>query len=518
MPKLDNFFSNTKSEKIEQILTKKMHPQLISIKNLEESKLQYRDIPQEDVEKLADLIELDGEVLQPLLVRKAGADTYEILAGHKRYRACKYLSEVRKLEQFSMIPCYVKSMTDAQAEFAVYSTNGYNRKTDYEIMREVEGMSRLLKENPELFPEAASGRLVEKLAKIMNLSKTTVQEYKTIANNLSDEAMDKFKNNEITKESAKTLAGLSSEEQQQVMSTGVTETKDIKEAVKTLRNPSMSEIKSAFKAMYTSTFYPGHVVRNYSSLEECFKEEEGRSHSGHAEYRLNYNCSLRGIKINNRKEITWHEFVMAATEMGLYNPDDVYNKPSDAEIKLAYNSLTANADIKKHTSAKLLENYMNDTYRHQEYLSSTLSYRCSYRGITINHKEEITWHEFVMAAIRMDLYTFESNDNKETDDEQLPGQDDIYNHPEYLPDDKADSSSSNEAYSEENNTNNENSCRNVTDSVTDHEDESKKVCCIQNSDRITGIKKIGNCPYCNAPLIYISNKNFCGKCGKKITW
>ena len=81
-----------------------MHPQLISIKNLEESKLQYRDIPQEDVEKLADLIELDGEVLQPLLVRKAGADTYEILAGHKRYRACKYLSEVRKLEQFSMIP------------------------------------------------------------------------------------------------------------------------------------------------------------------------------------------------------------------------------------------------------------------------------------------------------------------------------------------------------------------------------------------------------------------------------
>ena len=103
-------------------------------------------------------------------------------------------------------------MTDAQAEFAVYSTNGYNGKTDYEIMREVEGMSRLLKENPELFPEAASGRLVEKLAKIMNLSKTTVQEYKTIANNLSDEAMDKFKNNEITKESAKTLAGLSSEE------------------------------------------------------------------------------------------------------------------------------------------------------------------------------------------------------------------------------------------------------------------------------------------------------------------
>ena len=405
-----------------------MHPQLISIKNLEESKLQYRDIPQEDVEKLADLIELDGEVLQPLLVRKAGADTYEILAGHKRYRACKYLSEVRKLEQFSMIPCYVKSMTDAQAEFAVYSTNGYNRKTDYEIMREVEGMSRLLKENPELFPEAASGRLVEKLAKIMNLSKTTVQEYKTIANNLSDEAMDKFKNNEITKESAKTLAGLSSEEQQQVIATGVTETKDIKEAAKTIRNPSMSEIKSAFNAMYKSALYPGFVVRNYSSLEECFKEKEGRSHSGHAEYRLNYECSLRGIKINNRKEITWHEFVMA--------------------------------------------------------------------------------------AIRMNLYTFESNDNKETDDEQLPGQDDIYNHPEYLPDNI-------KSYSNEDNrqkAGNENVTDSVTNTYTAEQPEENVVRHIKETKYLAGAEKIGNCTYCNSPLTFISNQKFCGSCGKGVVW
>ena len=85
MPKLNNFFDKT--ETVEKILTKKMHPQLVSINKLEESKLQYRDIPQEDVEKLADLIELDGEVLQPLLVRKAGGDTYEILAGSQKIQS-----------------------------------------------------------------------------------------------------------------------------------------------------------------------------------------------------------------------------------------------------------------------------------------------------------------------------------------------------------------------------------------------------------------------------------------------
>lgn len=42
MPKLDNFFSNTKSEKIEQILTKKMHPQLISIKNIVVESVTFR--------------------------------------------------------------------------------------------------------------------------------------------------------------------------------------------------------------------------------------------------------------------------------------------------------------------------------------------------------------------------------------------------------------------------------------------------------------------------------------------
>lgn len=315
MPKLNNFFD--KSETVEKILTKKMHPQLVSIKKLEESKLQYRDIPQEDVEKLADLIELDGEVLQPLLVRKAGGDTYEILAGHKRYRACRYLAE-KGLEQFSMIPCYVKVMSDAQAEFAVYSTNGYNRKTDYEIMREVEGMSRLLKENPELFPEAASGRLVEKLASIMNMSKTVVQEYKTIANNLSESAMEKFKKDEITKESAKTLATLNNEEQVKVLSTGAVKTNEIKQAVAELKEPSNKDIELAYhhitSGLNMKKYIPGSVFENY------LKDRCGRTHEYYGGTGLSFDCSLRGIAINRRKEITWHDFVNRAERLGLYKP------------------------------------------------------------------------------------------------------------------------------------------------------------------------------------------------------
>ena len=232
MPKLDNFFNQTKNPGIEKNGTKKMHPQNINYKKLQESSYQYRHFEPGDVEKLADLIQTDGEVLQPLLVRKSGGDTYEILAGHKRHAACKYLVEQRKLDKFAFIPCYIKDMTDAQAEFAVYSTNGYNKKSDYEIMTEIQGMERLLKEHPEEFPDAPAGRMAERLAAIMEKSKTTIQEYLTISKKLGASGMEKFKTGEISKDSAKVLSSVPEEKQDEIITKGITKAKEIKQYIK----------------------------------------------------------------------------------------------------------------------------------------------------------------------------------------------------------------------------------------------------------------------------------------------
>ena len=176
MPIMNDVFFENKPKSVAP-LGKKMRTQAISYTKLEESALQYRNIPKEDVMKLADLIMLDGEVLQPLLVRKNGGDTYEILAGHKRYLACKYIVEELNDDTYSMLPCYVKDLSDARAEFAVYSTNGYSTKSQFQIMKEIEGMKRLLEEHPEEFVSTAKGRLVEKIAKEMGLSRSTVSEY-----------------------------------------------------------------------------------------------------------------------------------------------------------------------------------------------------------------------------------------------------------------------------------------------------------------------------------------------------
>lgn len=57
-----------------------------------------------DIEKLADSIEQLG-LLQPLLVKKLANETYEIVAGHRRYNAIKKLISEGRLEQSYEVLC-----------------------------------------------------------------------------------------------------------------------------------------------------------------------------------------------------------------------------------------------------------------------------------------------------------------------------------------------------------------------------------------------------------------------------
>ena len=173
MANFETIFNSEKPEK-KTPGQKTIKPMNIHYSKLLRSHYQYREFEEESVQKLAELILADGEILQPLLVRKAGPDSYEIIAGHKRAAAITYIVEKLGLSAYAMIPCYVNNMDDVKAEFAVYSTNGYEDKTPYEQMREIEGMIRLLKEHPEKFRELGKGRLVERLSKVLNISRKII--------------------------------------------------------------------------------------------------------------------------------------------------------------------------------------------------------------------------------------------------------------------------------------------------------------------------------------------------------
>ena len=205
---------------------------------LKSSPYQYRDKYltqaqiQDNVEKLAFDVKVDGKIRQPCIVRYTKPrkeNEYELVVGHNRKRVAKYLTEVEHLEGYRLVPCIILDLTDAQAEYLCNSSNNMRPKTDYEIMHELETKMRLLKDSPEDFPKLQGpGRMVEKLAQEMYLSKSTAGEYLQISKNLSENAMESFRHGELNKSAAVSMASLTHEEQDKLIGAGVTKQKDIK--------------------------------------------------------------------------------------------------------------------------------------------------------------------------------------------------------------------------------------------------------------------------------------------------
>ena len=176
-------------------------------------------------------------------------DQYEIIAGHKRRRACKYLVEEEGKKQYAFVPCFVENISDVKAEFQLYSSNSHHVKTDYEKMHELERMKYLIETYPEEFPQIQTGRMVEKLAAQMKMNKTTVGEYLTISKNLGENARTAFEDGTIKKSAAVEMAALPEKEQMHYYA-GVTAQKDIKAYKEECLEPSEEDIR-----LFTNTIF-----------------------------------------------------------------------------------------------------------------------------------------------------------------------------------------------------------------------------------------------------------------------
>lgn len=190
----------------------------------DEERQQYR----KQVEDLAMLITASGGVLQNLLVKKIGTDEYEMIAGHHRRDACKKLVEEDGLEDYALLPCNIETVSEAREEFDLYATNIFPEKSEYEKMHELERMKHLIETYPEEFPDLQKGRMVDRLAAQMKMSKTTVGEYLTISKNLEEEGKKQFRSGELKKSAAVELASLEQEEQKELLKKGTTSLREIR--------------------------------------------------------------------------------------------------------------------------------------------------------------------------------------------------------------------------------------------------------------------------------------------------
>ena len=241
---------------------------------------------------LARLIEACSQVLDNVLCRKINDDQYEIISGHKRRRACKYLVEEEGKEEYGFIPCYVEIISNVQAEFQMYVSNSYHEESDYEKMHKLGRMKSLLEKHPEEFPKLQTGRMVERLARELHISKTTTGEFLKMSKNLGENAKTAFKGGVINKSAAFEMAALPEEEQNKLLDAGVTAQKDIKIYKEEKLEPAEEEIK-LFYEMYIKKH-----DKNRDELKEYLIRTYGRCHSCGTGGAIDFSCTPKGVKLN----------------------------------------------------------------------------------------------------------------------------------------------------------------------------------------------------------------------------
>lgn len=321
MATLGAMFANTGVKKAEtppQRVTKWIH-----YTKLKDNAAQYcNERDKDEIIALAGLIDADNGVLQQILVRKIKNDQYEIIAGHKRRRACKYLVEEEGKKQYAFVPCFVENISDVKAEFQLYSSNSHHVKTDYEKMHELERMKYLIETYPEEFPQIQTGRMVERLAAQLQMNKTTVGEYLTISKNLGENARTAFEDGTIKKSAAVEMAALPEKEQDALLSAGVTALKDIKAYKEECLEPSEEDIRLFYE------HYIQNHDKNRAELKEYLIRSYGKRHSCGTGGVIDFDCSPKGIKLGKSKEISWTKFINKINE---YYP--VHEKEETVRVK-----------------------------------------------------------------------------------------------------------------------------------------------------------------------------------------
>lgn len=197
----------------------------------------------DSIKELAQMIVLAGGVKQNLLARKKTPDEYELIAGHRRRQAVKYLVEELGHEEYAMLPVHVERDGDLMSEVNLILTNcGARNRSDWERMMEVTRLTELLKamqtgsqEERDRFREwiglepGLSGRELRKLvAELTGMSETKVAQLNHINNNLAPEMMDKFQAGQIGVSVANEAAGLPVEKQQALASQEEVKLADVK--------------------------------------------------------------------------------------------------------------------------------------------------------------------------------------------------------------------------------------------------------------------------------------------------
>lgn len=137
---------------------------LLPIQSIQPGKYQPRTALDEDtLQELADSIKNQG-LLQPVVVREIAKETYELIAGERRWRACQ-------IANMSEIPAILRQVDDETAMALALIEN--LQRDDLNVLEEAQAMQRLIHE---------FGLTHEQVASVLCKSRTMVSNHLRLLN------------------------------------------------------------------------------------------------------------------------------------------------------------------------------------------------------------------------------------------------------------------------------------------------------------------------------------------------
>lgn len=360
----------------------------------------------ENIDELAVSIELAGCIEQNLVVKPEAHGKYEVIAGHRRRLAALKLVAEGK-EEYRKVPCRIKKESDEiKDRLALIFTNSTARQlTDWEKVQQAKELKEILTEYKKALQEENKdkpkeerermGRIREIVAQMLNTSTTQIGRMEAIDNNLSPEFKQELEKGNIGISTAHELSRLNEEDQanayKQYEEKGELHIKDVKqeqkpeitdEQVEQAQRAIMDAIKGeANRAVFNAKDTAGIEKALRKHFEKTFKGSKINLEDGsHFIYRF----SAEGITIINEE---WQNYLIEYADL--------------AEI---VELMIDNGDL-------VYDDTPEEVQEEQESTAEDA-------GSTFSGMNEPT----------------AAGDTEETEEEELPGQRDMSDYPEYVPD------------------------------------------------------------------------------------
>jgi len=364
----------------------------------------------ENIDELAAAIELSGCIEQNLVVKPEAHGKYEVIAGHRRrLAALKLVGEGR--EEYRKVPCRIKKESDEiKDRLSLILTNTTARQlTDWEKVKQVEELKEVLTEYRKVLQEENKdkpkeereriGRIREIVAQMLNTSTTQIGRMEAISNNLSQDFKEELEKGNINISTAHELSRLDEEGQkkayEQYEEKGELHIKDVKPEEKLWNeNPeeitdeqaekAQEAIKDAIKGEVNRAVFK--VKDNVAAVERVLRKYFGKSFQGKKidGGKYIYRFQANGITIIDTEK--WGNFLIE------------YSDLAEIVVLMIENNQLAYDDTPEEETGELWERFNE----------------AADGGII--PKEQ--------AAVP---------EAKEEDKEPLPGQQDMSDYPEYVP-------------------------------------------------------------------------------------